>query len=238
MKRRRFWKSVEVTGAVAPYAIALDGRPVKTPCKATLALPTRALADAVASEWAGQGEKIDPSAMPMTRLANTAIDRVKPEQERIVSEIVEFAGSDLVCYRAAEPDELIRRQAEEWDPILDWARKRLDASFLVTAGVVHRAQAETSLARMRAFLDSHDEWALTAIHNMTTLTGSALIAAMIAEAELAAEAGWAAAHVDEDWQISRWGADEEAAERRERRRMDFLNSVMFLRLAAGSKEDG
>jgi chaperone required for assembly of F1-ATPase len=238
MKRRRFWESTAVVGEAPPFMIALDGKPVKTPMKSALALPTRALAEAVAGEWAGQGAKIDPATMPMTKLANTAIDRVAPERARIVAEIVEFAGSDLVCYRAQMPADLVGLQARSWDPVVDWALKRLDASFAVTAGVVHRPQATTVLARIRGFLEAHDEWALTAIHNMTTLTGSALIAAMIAEGALEAEAGWNAAHVDEEWQASLWGADEEAAARRERRRREFLDTVKFLKLGGFPARNG
>lgn len=233
MTRRRFWKTAEVAGE-GPFGVALDGRPVKTPLKAPLAVPTRALAEAMAGEWGEQGEKIDPFAMPMTRLANTAIDRVRPERERIVEEIVQFAASDLVCYRAAEPADLVALQAEAWDPIIDWAMRRLDAVFTVGPGVVHRAQASAALERVRALLSSRDEWALTAIHNFATLTGSGLLAAMLAEGAIAPEDAWAAAHVDEDWQASQWGADEEAEARRLRRWGEFMEAWRFLQLSSSA----
>jgi chaperone required for assembly of F1-ATPase len=227
--RRRFWTSAEVTGE-GPFGVALDGRRVKTPLKAPLDVPTRALAEAMAGEWQRQGEKIDPFSMPMTRLANTAIDRVRPERERIVDEIVRHAGADLVCYRAAEPADLVALQALSWDPVIDWAMRRLDAVFTVGPGVVHRAQAPASLERVRALLAARDEWALTALHNFATLSGSGLLAAMLADGAITPEQAWAAAHVDEDWQASQWGVDEEAAERRERRRGEFFDADRFMRL--------
>jgi chaperone required for assembly of F1-ATPase len=231
MKGRRFWTEARVTGE-GPFAVALDGRPVKTPMKAALDLPARALAEAVAQEWRAQIDKIDPHTMPMTRLANTAIDRVMPERARIAAEIVEFAGADLVCYRAHEPAALRALQARAWDPVLDWALARLDAAFSVHAGVVHRAQAPASLARVEALIAARDAFALTAIHNFATLTGSGLIACMLAEGALDPQAAWAAAHVDEDWQIAHWGEDEEAAARRAGRLAEFMDAWRFLELSS------
>lgn len=233
--KRRFWKAVAVGEG---NTITLDGKPVKTPMKAGLALPTPALAEAVAAEWAGQGETIDPFAMPMTRLANTAIDRVRLERQRIVAEIVGFAASDLVCYRAEEPADLVALQAKDWDPVLDWAMRRLDAAFIAGPGVTHRPQPEASLARVRALLSSRDEWFLTALHNFATLTGSGLLAAMLADGAITPEQAWAAAHVDEEWQASQWGADAEAAERRERRRGEFMEAWRFLLLSRAAGEVG
>jgi chaperone required for assembly of F1-ATPase len=224
-ERRRFYKSVTVSGDLA---IALDGRPVKTPLKQVLRLPSRPLAEAVAAEWAGQGETIEPFSMVMTRLANTAIDRVIPERARIIAELVAFAGCDLICYRAAAPPELLARQEAAWDPVLAWARARLDASFLVVHGIAHRPQPERTLSTIATHLESIDAFSLTALHNMATLTGSALLAAMVGAGALAPEAAWRAAHVDEDFQIAHWGEDAEAAARRLARHVEFEACCRFL----------
>jgi chaperone required for assembly of F1-ATPase len=151
--RRRFYKTV---GLSEEGVILLDGKPVKTPMKAALALPTAGLAQAVAGEWEAQGEKIVPATMPLTRLANTAIDRVIPGRPRVVAEMLEFAGSDLTCYRAETPPDLIERQALAWNPVLDWAAAELDAAFLVTAGIVHRPQPDAALKAVQTHLDGLD----------------------------------------------------------------------------------
>ena len=226
---RRLYKEVTVT---ADHAILLDGRAVKTPGKRPLAVPTGALAEAIAAEWRVQGDRIDPATMLLTKLANTAIDRVMPERARIVAEMVDFAGSDLVCYRAEVPPDLVERQARAWDPVIGWALAHLDAPFRVTAGVVHTKQAAPALKAVEAHLATLEPFALTAVHNMMTLTGSALIAAMTAAGAMSPEEAWRAAHVDEDFQIEQWGADEEAMERRERRRMEFMSCAIFAGLAA------
>ena len=228
MKRpRRFYK----TASLSPdNAILLDGRPVRTPMKAVLVLPSAALARAVAGEWQLQGEKIDPATMPLTRLANTAIDRVTPGRPRIVTEMLEFAGSDLTCYRAETPPELVDRQALAWNPVLDWAVAELDAAFRVTAGIVHRPQPEAALRAIQAHLQGLDPFVLTGLHNMMTLTGSLLIAAMTVAGRIAPEAAWLAAHTDEDFQIAQWGADAEARQRRELRHREFLAGHNFTAL--------
>jgi chaperone required for assembly of F1-ATPase len=228
---RRFYKEVSVAGMKAPYSVTLDERPLRTPLKRTLDLPTGALADAVAAEWEAQAEKIDPHTMPLTRLANTALDRVASDRDRIIGEIVDFAGSDLVCYRAKEPIGLIERQAKTWQPVLDWARKALAAEFSVTEGVVHVQQPAAALQAMRNHLAQKSSWDLTAIHNITTLTGSALIAAMACDRAIPASEAWSAAHVDEDWQIEHWGWDEEARHRRNHRKREFDNCLRFCELS-------
>jgi chaperone required for assembly of F1-ATPase len=224
---RRFYKSV----SVAPdLGITLDKRPLRTPLKAPLVLPTQALAEAIAAEWERQGEKVDPFSMPLTRLANTGIDRVAAERDKIVGEIVAFAGSDLVSYRADEPLALVERQAESWDPILDWARRELDAPFMATSGVMHLRQPEAALNAFAGHLSRRSDLAVAALHNLTTLTGSALMAAMIEAGQLSAEDAWRAAHVDEDWQVEHWGEDAEAAAKRARRQIEFESSCRFLSL--------
>jgi chaperone required for assembly of F1-ATPase len=228
---RRFYKKVSVAGATGPYTVTLDERPLRTPLKRSFDLPTAALAQAVAAEWDAQTERIDPRTMPLTRLANTAIDRVAPDHGRIVGEIVDFAGSDLVCYRAEKPLELIERQAKVWQPVVDWARAALGADFLVTEGVVHVHQPVAALQATRNYLVLKSPWELTAIHNITTLTGSALIASMACDSAVLASEAWAAAHVDEDWQIEHWGCDEEARHRRNHRKREFDICLRFCELS-------
>jgi chaperone required for assembly of F1-ATPase len=228
---RRFYKHVSVAGTSAPFSVTLDELPLRTPLKRPLDLPTQALAQAVAGEWEMQAEKIEPHTMPLTRLANTALDRVAPDLDRIIGEIVDFAGSDLVCYRAEKPQGLIERQARAWQPVLDWARQALGAEFQPTEGVVHIPQPDVSLRATQDYLARKSPWTLTAIHNATTLTGSALIAAMACDKAIPASEAWAAAHVDEDWQIEHWGWDEEARHRRNHRKREFDICLHFCELS-------
>ncbi|MFO0993045.1 MAG: ATP12 family protein [Hyphomicrobiales bacterium] len=226
--RKRFYKAASVTD---DNGIALDGRPVRTPMKQPLRLPTRALAEAIAKEWDGQGDTINPSAMILTKLANTAIDRVADDQQRIADEIVKFAGTDQVSYRAHEPEGLVTRQAEHWNPVIDWAMAHLDAPFVTTTGIVHREQPAEALGAFGRHVQRLDPWTLTALHNLATITGSALIAAMLAEGALDREAAWRAAFVDEDWEAEHWGQDEEAVQRRGALRREFDACADFLELA-------
>ena len=226
--RRRFYKDVTVTHDLG---IALDGRPVKTPLKAPLVLPTRPLADAVAAEWAAQDVDIIPSSMILTKLANTAIDRVGPQRDAIGSEVLDYANSDLVCYRADRPPDLVRLQLACWDPIIDWARVTLDAPFEVTDGLIHRPQPVAALASFAVALKSLTDFDLAAFYTIMTLTGSAIIAMMLARGAIAPEAAWTAAHADEDYQIEHWGQDEEARDRRVARHVEFLACCRFMDLA-------
>ncbi len=228
---RRFYKQVAVTGTAAPFAIALDERTLRTPLKRPLDLPTKALAEALAAEWEAQAEKIQPHTMPFTKLANTALDRVASDKDRIIGEIVDFGGSDLVCYRAATPPDLVERQARLWQPVLDWARATFQGEFQATEGILHIAQPEASLVALRDFLATKSPWALTALHNLTTLTGSALISVMACEKGILPAEAWLAAHVDEDWQIEQWGWDEEARHRRDYRKREFDTCLRFCELS-------
>ncbi len=226
--RRRFYKTVAVT---EDHGIALDGRTVKTPSRAPLHLPTRPLAEAVAAEWDAQTEQIDPASMILTKLANTAIDRVRPDRPRIVAEVVDYANSDLVCYRADAPEALAERHARAWDPVVDWARTALDAPFIVTSGIIHKPQPEAALKAHEAALAPLNDFHLAAYHSVMTLTGSALIAMMLARGATIPEAAWIAAHVDEDYQIEQWGQDEEAQARRAARYAEFMACCRFMSLA-------
>jgi chaperone required for assembly of F1-ATPase len=220
---KRLYKAVQVSD---DNRILLDGRGVKTPLKVTLQLPNRKLAEVVAAEWAAQVDVINPALMPLTKLANTAIDRAMSERQHVLDEIVNYAGSDLILYRAAAPERLVALQHEHWDPVLTWAATVMNARFEPVPGIVHKSQDQGALAALRAVVEGRDQWRLTALYLLTTLTGSALLSLMLERDAISPEAMWAAAHVDEDFQISQWGQDWEAkASRRE-----FDGLVHFLSL--------
>ena len=226
MSARRFYT---LAAATAENGVALDGKPVRTPGKAALILPSAALAAAVAAEWQAQGPKLKPLTMPLTKLANTAIDKVRAARAGVVAEMVSYAGTDLTCYRAAGPEPLRRRQSAAWDPVLAWALVALDAQFNTTESLIHRTQSVGALAAVEAELATHDEFALSALWALTMLTGSALLALMLEAGAITADAAWAAAHVDEDWQAEQWGADAEAAAKRASARAEFDAAAVFLR---------
>lgn len=232
---KRFYKLVTIDEGVAPgaaFRVLLDGKPMRTPAKAVLAVPTRALAEAIAAEWEAQREHIDPTGMPLTKLANSTLDGVRGREAEVRAEIVKYAGSDLVCYRATEPEGLAARQAELWDPVLAWSRDALGARFVVAQGLMPVAQPETACASIAGVLEGVDAFALAALSVMTTLMGSALLALAHARGMLTAEAAWAAAHVDEDWQIAKWGEDAEATARRQRRWAEMQAASRLLALLA------
>ena len=219
---RRFYKLVEVAPTDGGFAIRLDGRATRTPGKRPLAAPTRAVAEAIAAEWGAQGETIELLSMPATRLANSSIDGVAAALAETRAAIAAYAAADLVCYRAEAPAALVARQAEAYDPVLAWAREALGARFVTTAAIAHVAQPEAALAAARAAVEAYaDPFAVAALHVMTSLAGSLLLALMMAEGALTPAAGWRAAHVDEDFQIARWGEDDEAKRRRAARWRDF-----------------
>ncbi len=231
MKRpllKRFYAEAAVQPLAEGFCVALDGKPIRTPARARLVVPTEALAEALAAEWRGQGREIDPATMPMTRLVNSALDGVAGEMDATAAEIVKFAGSDLVCYRAGEPESLVAAQNAVWNPILDHFRRKRGVRFLCAEGVIFVAQPEESIAAISRIVAQWGEGEgaagplrLAALHVMTTLTGSALIALALAEGALNVDSAWAAAHVDEDHQMRVWGPDEEALTRRAARMKDF-----------------
>jgi chaperone required for assembly of F1-ATPase len=210
-------------------AVQLDGKPVRTPAGRVLAAPTAALAQALATEWDGQQDVIDPARMPLTRLANAIIDGVSDRPDAVAAEIENYLGSDLVCYRASSPPGLVARQAQHWDPILGWARDVLGAPLRAEVGIVHIAQDEDALARARAAIP-RDPWLLGALSAATTLAGSALIALALARGHLSVEKAWEAAHVNEDWNIEQWGRDALALERRAFRFAEFEAAAKVLHL--------
>ncbi len=216
---KRFYKVAEVgEEADGRYALTLDGRRARTPGRNALAARSRAVMQAVAEEWARQGEALDPADMPLTRLLNSAIDGVAKAMDETRAEIVRYAGSDLLCYRAESPEALAERQRAAYDPVLDWAAEVLGARFVLAAGVIHVEQPPDPLAAVRAAVAAVDDpVALAGLSVVTTLTGSAVLALAVARGRLTAAEAWRIAHVDEDFQIEKWGEDAEAARRRERR---------------------
>jgi chaperone required for assembly of F1-ATPase len=211
--RKRFYNRAATVHEDGNYAVRLDDKPVRTPAGRALAAPTAALAEALAAEWNAQRDVIDPARIPLTRLANSIIDGVADRPGPVADEVGKYLASDLVCYRANSPRGLAERQAQHWDPILAFARDALGAHLLLGEGVVHVTQPEPALAAARAAIP-HDPWRLGAVHTLTTLTGSALIALALARGQLTADEAWTAAHVDEDWNMEQWGRDELALERR------------------------
>jgi chaperone required for assembly of F1-ATPase len=230
---RRFYTTVGVgLSADGGHTILLDGRIARTPGKRALRLPSKALAEAVATEWDVQQKVIDPATMPLTRLVNTAIDGVEARMADVAADVVKYAGSDLLCYRADYPDGLAARQRALWDPVLAWAAKHHKASFTVANGLMPVAQPEEAGQRVADAVAPLDPLRLTALHVMTTLMGSALLGLAVIGGHLTPEAAWEAAHVDEDWQIAEWGEDTEALARRERRWREMQAASALVRLMA------
>lgn len=220
---RRFYKAVSVGEAEGGYSVLLDGRPVNTPARRRVVVPSRELAEAMAAEWAEQGETINPATMPLTKLVNSTIDGVARQMAEVEAELVKYAGSDLICYRAGEPESLVAAQSAAWDPLLAFARDRLGARLSLAEGVMFAAQSEAALAAIAAAVRGYvgegpsAPFRLSSLHVMTTLTGSLMVGIATALGELKVDDAWAAAHVDEDFQMRAWGADAEALARREAR---------------------
>ncbi|MGE4431121.1 MAG: ATP12 family chaperone protein [Sphingobium sp.] len=228
---KRFYKEA----SVAPrdggtFGILLDGRPVRTPARAFLALPNAALADAIAQEWADQGEDIDPAAMPMTGFANAAIDQVVPDPAGFAATISVYGESDLLCYREENPAGLAQRQAAQWQPLLDWAGQRYGISFAVTQGVIHITQPPETLARLHEATAAHDPFLLAALSPLVGISGSLVIGLAVVEQAFDLARLWQAAELDELWQAEQWGDDDEALARRARRHQDFTHAARFAAL--------
>ncbi|ADE84099.1 ATP12 family chaperone protein [Rhodobacter capsulatus] len=224
---KRFWKSATVEPCEGGFTVKLDGRAVKTPAKAALVLPTQAMAEAVAAEWQAQGAKIDPTTMPVTRSANAALDKVRAQQAEVAALIAAYGETDLLCYRAKMPEELVARQAAAWDRWLDWADSRYQARLTVTAGVLPVAQPEQAQAALASRVAACDIWELAALHDLVGITGSLVLGLAVAEGEIAAEEAWRLSRIDEDWQIAQWGADEEAAEMAALKREALIHAGRF-----------
>lgn len=229
-KAKRFWTDAIAVAGGEGWQVHLDGRTLRTPAKAPLVVPTRALAEALAAEWQAQGETVLPETMPLTRAANSAIDKVTPQQAEVVDMLAAYAETDLLCHRAGAPADLARRQAEAWDPLLDWAATTFDAPLVPVTGIIASRQPPESLARLRAEVAALDPFRLTAFHDLVALSGSLVLALAALGRLRPPEALWAASRIDEDWQERLWGRDEEAAETAEIRRRAFLQAVVLLDL--------
>jgi chaperone required for assembly of F1-ATPase len=226
--RKRFYATAGVVEEPDGFAVTLDGKPVRTPGRNALAAPARALAEVMASEWDAQQDAIDPLSMPLTRLANSVIDGVAGNVAAVADDVARYFESDLLFYRAGFPDALVARQARHWDPVLRWAADDLGAHFILTEGVMHVKQPEAAVAAVRALLPQ-DAWSVGALHVVTTVTGSALLALALQQGVLDEQAAWAAARVDEDWNRETWGADEEVEQRRAARLKDYAAAAMVLK---------
>ncbi|WP_289034182.1 ATP12 family protein [uncultured Roseibium sp.] len=225
---KRFYKEATHAPVEGGFAIHLDGRPVKTPGKATLTLPGETLAKAVAAEWDAQEKVINPGAMPLTRLANSAQDAVSVRFAEVADEITRFCGTDALCYRANDPEILVDRQTGLWDPVLGWAESLLGGRFVLVAGLIHQEQPEALLAAYRARLEGWTPLRLAALHTATSLSGSAVLALALAEGHLSVDDAWTAAHVEEDFNIERWGEDAQAAQIRAYKRTEFDAAALIL----------
>lgn len=229
---KRFWKAASVVPAEGGFTVHLDGRPVKTPAKTPLIVPTPALAAAIAVEWDAQEGVVKPATMPMTRMANSALVKVPPAFEAVVDEVARYGGTDLLCYRAEAPETLVQRQSRDWDPLLDWAEQTFDAALLVTAGVIPVDQPAVSLARLRAAVATHDSFGLVGLHDLVAITGSLVLGLAVAHSRLTSDAAFTLSRLDEDWQAELWGIDSEAAETAAAKRTDLSDAARFLALAA------
>ncbi|MEP3047658.1 MAG: ATP12 family protein [Roseibium sp.] len=225
---KRFYERAEHVEADGGFAIHLDGRPVKTPGKSTLTLPTAVLGAAVAAEWDAQEKEIDPARMPLTRISNSAQDAVAAKFDEVADEITNFAGNDALCYRADTPDSLVTSQRTTWDPVVDWAGDLLGGRFLLIEGIIHAAQPDSLLTAFRARIGVLTPLKLAAFHTATSLTGSALLALALLEEHLGSEGVWKAAHVEEDFNIERWGEVTEATEIRAFKQKEFEAATLIL----------
>lgn len=227
---KRFWKAATAAREDGGWTVRLDGKPLKTPMRETLLVPTEALARAIADEWNEVEDRIDPRSMPLTGLANSGIDRVRPDRQAFAAQLAKYAEADLACYRAESPRELAERQAQNWDALLGWARRRFDVDFRVTCGIVHVDQPEATISRLAHAVATLDDFRLAGLSPLVTIGGSLVVALAILESELSAQEAWDAVTIDERWQLEQWGADSEAEAALAGRRHDFLAAARFLEL--------
>ena len=230
-KAKRFWKHAEAVASESGFSVELDGRPLRTPAKASLRVQTAAMARAVAEEWNAQGQEIDPNTMPVTRSANSAIDNVSRRFAETTSMLAAYADTDLACYRASGPSDLVSRQSSAWDPLLGWVYKRFGVRLVAVEGVIHHPQPSRSLEVLREPLDVMTPFELTAMHDLVTISGSLVIGLAVSEGYDSPEKMWTCSRVDEAWQTEQWGEDAEAAQETAQKRSAFLEAARFLALA-------
>ncbi len=233
-KPKRFWKEATVVEAEGGFTVLLDGRAVKTPAKAALVVPTRAMAEAIAAEWQAQEKEVDPRTMPVTRSANAAIDKVAVQKEEVCQMLADYGGHDLLCYRAIGPRELVQRQAAAWDPVLNWCDQQLAAPLASGQGVMHVEQPGQSLAKLTDEIKRLDSFEVAALHDLVTISGSLVLALAVLHRHLSAQAAWALSRVDEEFQIEQWGHDKEAAAAALAKEWAFLNAALILEMLAFS----
>lgn len=230
-KPKRFWQKATVVDCAGGFTVLLDNRPVRTPAKAALEVPTLVMAQAIAVEWDAQEKLIDPRTMPVTRGANAAIDKIRTQRHEVVTLLAEYGDTDLLCYRAAGPEGLIQRQAAAWDPILGWAADHLGVRLSVGTGVMYFEQHPEALARMTEELVAHDDFALAGVHDLISISGSLVLALGVTKGRITPQEAWALSRLDEDWQISLWGEDEEAAQAAATKRAAFMDAAHFYALS-------
>ena len=227
---KRFWKTAEAVTAGNGWAVRLDGRPLRTPGQAPVAVPTQALAEAIAREWQSAEDSVDPRAMPLTGFANAAIDRVAPQCAAFVAGLARYAEADLACYRADGPAALVARQEQQWDALLGWARWHYEVDFEVTAGITHVPQPPATVERLSHAVAALDAFRLAGLSPLVTIGGSLVAALAVVEGARTAEQAWEAVSIEESWQIEKWGTDPEAVAALANRRSDFLAAARFLEL--------
>ena len=227
---KRFWKDVAVIPVEGGWSVQLDGRPIRTPARELLLVPTEALAQAIAAEWSAVDDRVVPRAMPLTGLANAAIDRVAPDKASFAADLAKYAEGDLACYRADTPRKLVERQAEQWDALLTWARRRFDVDFVTTAGITHVQQPRATIDRLSHAVTALDAFRLAGLSPLITTGGSLIAALAVLEGGFTPDQAWEAVSVDDRWQLEQWGADEEAETALANRRADFVAAARFLEL--------
>jgi len=227
---KRFWKSAKAVEKEEGWGVELDGRPLRTPAREPLSVPTQRLAEAIATEWNGVGEQIDPRDMPLTGLANAAVDRVRPDKQVFAGGLAKYAEADLACYRAEGPRGLIERQAALWDELLAWGRRRFDVDFRTTSGLLHVDQPPATVERLAHAVNALDPYRLAGLSPLVTIGGSLLAALGVLEEAFRPEQAWEAVSVDDRWQLEQWGSDEEAEVALANRQRDFLAAAQFLKL--------
>ena len=227
---KRFWKDVAVERENGGWTIKLDGRPVKTPARTSLLVPTEALAEGIADEWRSVADTIDPRAMPLTGFANAAIDRVAPERQAFAEGLARYAEADLACYRADGPSKLVERQEKSWNQLLGWARRRFDVDFVTTTGLMHVAQPQATVERLAHAVTALDSFRLAGLSPLVTVGGSVIAALAVLEKALTPGQAWGAVSIDDCWQLEQWGSDADAEQALENRRRDFFAAARFLEL--------
>lgn len=233
---KRFWDKAEVAESEDGFTVHLDGRSIKTPGKSALIVPTRVMAEAMAQEWAAQIKEVDPATMPVTKSANSAVDKVTPQFDAVADMLAQYAGTDLLCYRAAQPVELQQEQAQHWDPLLEWCAQTFKAPLTPVSGVMYAPQPEASLAKLRALLDDMTAFELTAVHDLVTLPGSFVIGMAALRGWATPEALWELSRVDERYQQRQWGTDEEAEKAAGLKRDAFKHAFAFYQMAQGDAQ--